>query len=254
MSKAEFTTYEEDIPSYEESIRSPPTEKPLSTITPNIATSLHRHLDTSRVRRVHSILSQYVDPLLAQQASSGLYKTTFILIPSNVTSLHPRTQNSYSTPKEPEPVGFPTSTVVKLVQLEGEEHTIEFWRQPAVLRELESSLRARLAASGHKIEGQGALPVSIGEPQSPSSKDESKSKRRRSLWSRLTQGPSDAVIVDRKLGWRADHEEATGRKLPRDQVRVSVEWKEVCLRVENDMGLYENCYAPGICLSVEVGE
>ncbi|KAB8074409.1 hypothetical protein BDV29DRAFT_201361 [Aspergillus leporis] len=145
---------------------------------------IHRHLDESRVQRVQSILSQY-----------------------------PRAQNSYSTTKDPEVVGFPTSAVVKLVQLHGEEHTIEFWRQSA----------ARLAASGHRLEGSSELPasdraVSVG---------------------RLTRSSPEAIVVDRKLGWSAENEEATGRKLVKDQ---------------NDLGLYENCNAPGIRLSVEVEE
>ncbi|KAE8362904.1 hypothetical protein BDV27DRAFT_146579 [Aspergillus caelatus] len=255
MSKSQYRDDEDAIPSYEESVRSSTTQAPPYNMRPDVAAPLHRHLDASRVQRVHSLLEQYVDPLLAEQGSSGLYKTTFIFIPSNVTSLQPREKTSYSTPKAPEPVGFPTSTVVKLVQLEGEAHTMEFWRQPAVLRELESSLRARLAASGHHVEGQdeNEIPTSAKETQSLKSNKESKPKQKKSLWGRLT-GTSEAVIVDRKLGWRAEPEETTGRKLSRDQVRAVVEWKEVCLRVENDLGLYDNCNAPGICLSVEVGE
>ncbi|OGM50692.1 hypothetical protein ABOM_000681 [Aspergillus bombycis] len=254
MSKSQYRDGEDDIPSYEESIRASTAQGPPYSMRPDMAAPLHRHLDASRVQRVHSLLEQYVDPLLAEQASSGLYKTTFIFIPSNITSLQPREKTSYSMPKAPEPVGFPTSTVVKLVQLEGEAHTMEFWRQPAVLRELESSLRARLAAGGHHVEGQEEIPTSAKETQSLKSKEDTKPKQKKSLWGRLT-GTSEAVIVDRKLGWRAaDDGETTGRKLSRDQVRVIVEWKEVCLRVENDLGLYDNCNAPGICLSVEVGE
>ncbi|KAE8408870.1 hypothetical protein BDV37DRAFT_237480 [Aspergillus pseudonomiae] len=253
MSKSQYRDGEDDIPSYEESVRSSTAQRPPYNMRPDVTAPLHRHLDASRVQRVHSLLEQYVDPLLAEQGSSGLYQTTFIFIPSNVTSLHPREKSSYSTPKAPEPVGFPTSTVVKLVQLEGEAHTMEFWRQPAVLRELESSLRARLAASGHHVEGQEGVPTSAKETESLKSNNDNKPKQKKSLWGRLT-GNSEAVIVDRKLGWRADDGETPGRKLPRDQVRVIVEWKEVCLRVENDLGLYDNCNAPGICLSVEVGE
>ncbi|KAF7593762.1 hypothetical protein BBP40_010938 [Aspergillus hancockii] len=235
MSKGQPPKYE-DIPSYEDSIRSPP---PTEKSPHSIATTppLHRHLDESRLQRVQSILTQYIDPLLSQQASSGLYKATFILIPSNTTSLQPSAQtNSEPTPKDPEVVGFPASTVVKLVQLHGEEHTTEFWRQPAVLRELESSLRARLAASGHQLEGVDEGSVTDGVTGSRG-QDESGSKgKKKGFWERFT-GRSEAVaIVDRKLGWRAD-EEATSRKLVKDQARVGVEWKEVCLRVESYIDL-----------------
>ncbi|KAE8145269.1 hypothetical protein BDV25DRAFT_74119 [Aspergillus avenaceus] len=231
MTKSHYDA--EEIPSYEESIQSAPAK-------PNVP--LHRHLDDSRVQRVQSILSIYVDPLLVQQASSGLYQTTFILVPSNVAGV--------ATPKEPEPVGFPASTVVKLVRLKGEEHTAEFWRQPGVLRELESSLRARLVASGHRVEDDSTeqVPLEKGD-----GKAEGPQKKRRSFLGKLLGGSSDVVVVDQKLGWRAE-EVRPGRKLGRDQVRVGVAWKEVCLRVENEMGLFENCNVPGICLSVEVGQ
>ncbi|KAE8378522.1 hypothetical protein BDV26DRAFT_281047 [Aspergillus bertholletiae] len=251
MSKSQYRGYEEEIPSYEESVRS--SAAPYNR-RPDVAAPLHRHLDASRVQRVHSLLEQYVDPLLAEQASSGLYKTTFVFIPSNATSLQSREKTSYSTPKAPEPIGFPASTAVKLVQLEGEAHTTEFWRQPAVLRELQSSLRARLAASGHRVEEEDGAPSSDKETQSPKSIEDSKSKQKKSFWGRLRGNSSEAVVVDRKLGWRAEEEDSTGRKLSRDEVRAVVEWKEVCLRVESDLGLYENCNTPGICLSVEVGE
>jgi hypothetical protein len=240
------------IPSYEESIRSYAPRR-------NAWQSpLHHQLDDTRVQRVQHILSTYVDPLIAAQGASGLYKTIFVLIPSNVAALQTDTKDaSYSQPKEPEVVGFSSNDVVKLVRLAGEEHTMEFWQQPTAMEELATSLRMRMKASGHRMEDQPDLSstVSIAAPTEPTS------SAKKSFWSKPkrkgffeTTVPSEAVVTDQKLGWRGKDEEHNSNKpLARGVVRVRVDWKEICLRMENELGLYENHKGPGIYLSVEVG-
>jgi hypothetical protein len=66
---------------------------------------------------------------------------------------------------------------------------------------------------------------------------------------------SEAIVTDQQLRWCGKDEEHHNRNRPlaKGVIRVRVEWKEVCLRMENEMGLYENHKGPGICLSVEVG-
>ncbi|KAF5016734.1 hypothetical protein F66182_11486, partial [Fusarium sp. NRRL 66182] len=153
MSKSSFNPQPEDpVPSYEESTGS-------STATAWTPATLHQQLEDTRLTRVRNILSTYVDPLLAVQGASGIYKTIFLLVPSNVDSLQqqyaPDYSSSYSTPpKEPEVVGFSTTDVVKLIRLKGEENTVEFWRQRAVMEELATNLRMRLKMSGHRVEEQ----------------------------------------------------------------------------------------------------
>ncbi|KAL1967846.1 hypothetical protein VTN77DRAFT_2535 [Rasamsonia byssochlamydoides] len=254
MSKANFAAPADDaVPSYEESIRSSP-----STLIQRARWQgpLHQQLDETRLRRIHSILSTYVDPLLMEQAASGLYKSVLLLIPSNVPSLQNEAKaDPYSPPKEPEIVGFPSDEVVKLVRLDGEEYTLEFWRQPAVMDELGSSLRARLALSGHRVEAEPD-PSASPESQKSSISASSPTTSKKSFWGRTKKSFSqtEAYIVDRKLGWRADDENYPKDKvLPKGQVRVRVQWREVCLRVENQLGLYETRKGPGICLTVEVG-
>jgi hypothetical protein len=258
MSKSHFEVPADDaVPSYEESIRSSPSA--ISHGTKWYA-PLHQHLDETRLRRIHSIISTYVEPLLFEQGAAGLYKSVLLLIPSNVHSLQnePK-QDPYSPPKEPEVVGFSSSEVVKLVRLEGEEHTMEFWRQPAVMDELESSLRARLALSGHRVEAEPdpSVPAPAPEPQTSLTPRPSTSKK--SFWGRTRKHVSEstspeAFIVDHKLGWRGDEGSSRNEKiLVKGMVRVRVQRKEVCLRVENQLGLYETRRGPGICLTVEVG-
>ncbi|KAH8695978.1 hypothetical protein BGW36DRAFT_179583 [Talaromyces proteolyticus] len=261
MSKSPFQYAEDPVPSYEESVRSTPTRSPLPQQT------LPQQLDDARLSRVRNILSTYVDPLLAAQGASGIYNAVFLLIPSNVDSLQQQqssSEYSYSTPKEPEVVGFASTDVVKLIRLKGEEHTIEFWRQPAVIEELGKGLRMRLEMSGHRVEkNESPEPVPEPAPSKPTSPPpsekkasgwfRSKPKKQSKSWLNSTI-PSEATITDHKLGWREKHEDVDlSKPLRRGLVRVRVEWKEVCLRVENELGLFETRKGPGVCLLVDVG-
>jgi hypothetical protein len=257
MSKATFLAdrNEDPVPSYEESISSTSVHTGESGTCMSVP-PLHRHLDEERLRRVQSILTTHIAPLLLIQGASGLYKTIFLLIPSNVYSLqiNQTREDSYSAPKEPEILGFSSTDFVKLVRLSGEEHTIEFWRQPAVLEELGLCLKARLVAGGHRIEQDEPSPTrlpietEVVNHQSPQSKESS-------FWRRgKTRTPSEPYQVeDLKLGWRTEHENLQTNKPPRDEVRVTVQMKEICLRAENQMGLYETYKGQGIVLSIEVG-
>ncbi|EEA25962.1 hypothetical protein TMatcc_005787 [Talaromyces marneffei ATCC 18224] len=274
MSKSSFNPQPEDpVPSYEESTGS-------STATTWTPATLHQQLDDTRLTRVRNILSIYVDPLLSVQGASGIYKAIFLLVPSNVDSLQRQHVadylSSYSPPKEPEVVGFSAMDVVKLIRLKGEENTVEFWRQPAVMEELATNLRMRLKLSGHRVEEDMLEsppppppplppPTTVQGPSTPAKEKKSggwfrskpkKAEITKSLWE--TTAPSEATIIDQKLGWRATHEglpsnALNNKPLSRGTVRVLVEWKEICLRVENAVGLYDTQKGFGICLSVEVG-
>lgn len=264
MSKSSFLDHDDPVPSYEETT---------GTYSAQPRSPLHQRLDQVRLDRVRDILSTHVDPLIEAQAASGLYKTVFLLIPSNVDSLQPNTSDqysSYSIPKEPEVLGFASTDVVHLVRLKGEEHTLQFWRQPAVIEELAVNLRMRLELSGHRVE-QDTDHASVSSPTPPVTEPtspppppvetkkssswfrSSKPKKESKSWLEPTV-PSEAIVTDHKLGWRGKHEEANQTKpLPRGSVRANVEWKEVCMRVENELGLYETRKGPGVCLSVEFG-
>ncbi|KAL1991060.1 hypothetical protein VTN49DRAFT_5564 [Thermomyces lanuginosus] len=254
MSKTAYYDQVDDrIPSYEESVGSNQLGGWRGTLDQKLSNTLQL--------RIQSILDDYVDPLLESQAASGLFKTVFVLIPSNVAALNPETKDPYSPPKEPEVVSFASTDVVKLVRLEGDENTLEFWRQPTAIQQLAQTLRIRLRNQGHRVEEPGLSSTEVrsvvAEP--PPSQSESASKRRSKSITKALFGksikerfaPSEAVIVDQKLGWRSPEEEQ-GRLAP-GVVRVGVKWDEVCLRIENALGLYENHRGPGICLTVEVG-
>ncbi|KAK2750735.1 hypothetical protein FQN57_002808 [Myotisia sp. PD_48] len=248
-----FSEMEGPAPSYEESISSPVTSFNTGSTSKAGLPLLPQHLTEARTYRINSILSTYVDPLLFSQGAAGLYKTTFVLVPSTGSALQHSTSTTttYSTPQEPQVIGFPSDEVVKLVRLQGEEHAMEFWRQPAVVAELASSMKARLMTSGHKIYQEGDLenPKPTPPPLPPA-----EPSHKKSFWSKF-KGGSDDVIVDRKLGWRAEEpqDEASPDKVPTGMVKVSVNWKETAIRIANDLGLYETKRGPSLCISIEVG-
>ncbi|EGE81871.1 hypothetical protein RJZ56_001583 [Blastomyces dermatitidis] len=264
---------DDPAPAYEESLPSVVYNKDTVKDIPSSSQSrlpLSTQLADTRTQRVDAILTKYVEPLLLSQGASGLYKTTFVLVPSSVSSLQDAVSNAYTTPEEPQIVGFPSNEVVKLIRLQGEENAMEFWRQPAVVAELDSALKAKLAASGHRL----YQPSSSGEmtsevvdaASSPAPAPEPAAKTiattKKSFWGRTKdlyaskgQDLRDVVIVDRKLGWRAsgEHDANAPGKIPTGLVDVSIVWKEVCLRIVNEMGLYESKKGPALCMTVEVG-
>jgi hypothetical protein len=267
MEPNNFQDYPEyAAPSYEESVSSPPPlrnaqDSKSSLPLPQAPQApLPSHLTETRTQRITSILSTYIDPLLISQGASGLYKTTFLLVASNDPSFQSQI-SSYSTPKEPEIVGFPADEIVKIVRLKGEENNLEFWRQPPVVAELESALKSRLAASGHRLEQTyGETVTQVEQPSSEETHAVSKKPESRSFWGRSRDkqksSPTEPFIVDRKLGWRAEepqHDNTPKGKVPTGLVRATVRWRPVSTRVENDMGLYETKNGTGLCVSIEVG-
>ena len=256
-----FENPTDPVPSYEESMRTgSSTRAPIGDTKdvsgPNpraTALPLQNELANARTRRIDDILSEYVDPLLAAQGAAGLYRTTFILVPSTVSNLRATSDDdAFSTSsQDPEVVGFPQNDVVKLIRLKGVEHTMEFWRQPAVVTELESSMKARLAASGHRLYGSID---SLNTTASPTTRSDSSTKQpKKSVWQRLK--PHNDDIVERNLGWRAPdlETEPSSSKIPTGMVQVSVAWKDILLRVTSPLGLFESKHGPALCLTVEVG-
>ena len=247
---------EDSVPPYEESWSS----KPLNPCPP-IPLPLVAQLADTRTQRINSMLSTYIDPLLMSQGAAGLYKTTFVLIPSVASAFQNSLSDVFTGRQLPQVMGFPSNETVKLVHLKGAEHSTEFWRQPAVIAELESSMKARLAASGYRLyeEPKASDTQHDLSPESiPDAPKVSAEPPKKSFWGRaLFRGPdlTDAVIVDRKLGWRADGDQNEGPKgkVPPGLIRVTVVWKDISLRIENEVGLYESRRGPGLCITVEVG-
>ena len=104
-----------------------------------------------------------------------------------------------------------------MVRLHGLENSIDFWRQLAVIQELGQQLRTHLLNSGHRAIGDDETSI---------------------------QGPSFP-----NADWRTVQKVTLGN----GEVRTRVETREICLRLENDMGLYETRTGKAVIVKVDVG-
>ncbi|MCJ1243611.1 hypothetical protein MMC30_000808 [Trapelia coarctata] len=256
---------DDDIPSYEESVQqgatggSAPVSKGKTQSEPQ---SLTQQLSNVRSHRINSIISTYIDPLLEAQSLSGLFKTTFVLVPSSTHALQRLSQASDDSSDIVEGygdaisngsyeaiVGFPSQDYVKMVRLHGEEYTLEFWRQPVVIKELDTALKARLQASGHSIFETGAT----SQQSQPTSLPVESPKAKKGFFSRKSTAspslPPPPPCPVSGGGWRFEKEDV----LDPGHVRVKVGLQDVCLRVVTEMGLYETRTGKAVVVNMEIG-
>ncbi|KAI9768819.1 MAG: hypothetical protein M1840_004633 [Geoglossum simile] len=262
---------EDPVPSYEESVRSAPqrndytqkssSPKPESTLNRGPQGILPTQIASVREQRIQTLLDTYVQPLLDEQGLSGLYKTTFILVPSNVAPL--QGGDSPSVPDVIEGstaadvvVGFPSEDFVKLVRLKGAENKLEFWRQTAVVDQLGRQLKARLYSGGHRLvyeeplstTEEEALPPMGGSTRSLFGRKNSKSAQ----LDRLEERRLERGLF--RGGWRApDERPPSHQKLGPGEMQAGVSVCDVSLRVVTEMGLYETKTGNAVIITIEVG-
>lgn len=250
MSKGFGTADDKGVPSYEESIATSP---PLSRDHKDLPRpSLHTQLTDARTRRIRNLLATYVEPQLYTQFLDGISKRSFVLIPADVLTKQPDL-----TAKDV--VGLPDTATVSVFRLHGDENRAAFWQQPGVLQELQSSLRARLAASGHNVEVPAGPAGPSGESkvlQSPPL--EEPQKRTSPSWLKRQFGTPDpqhdpTATTNYKLGWRPEEESLPRTTLAMEEVRVLVRIRDVSFRVETEMGLLDSVTAKVLWLDLEVG-
>lgn len=197
----EKTGSEAPPPSYTESLSAP---RPSNALTGAVDTYLLPH--------VHSAI-------VNQTAS-----TILVVVPSNVSALS-RTAESPSE-KEFTPSAFPGETLVgfsvapTVIRLSGAENSLEFWRRPAVLKELETRLRRTLEGEGYSIVHRTPKPQS-----------------------------NATIAGSRNVDWKSQDLKVLGDS----EAKVAAEVEEVCLRIENEMGLYETRSGKAVIIRVELG-
>ena len=181
------------------------------------ATYVHNQSMT-RQSMICDLFECYILPHLAQMFSDRVPQHTLVFVPSSVSALIPPTATT-SDVKDPQKwpdefpgelvVGFPAGEKLTLIRLRGGNQTIEFWRQPAVISEVERRVFETLTRDGLEV-----------------------SKR----------SPSQVY-------WSLPEE----KPLAAGEARVGVEMREVCLRIENQLGLYETRSGKALVLRVEAG-
>ncbi|MCJ1474114.1 hypothetical protein MMC13_002772 [Lambiella insularis] len=247
---------EEDIPSYEDATFTS-SANATAEFKPGPQRSLVQRLADVRQNRINAIIESHVNPLLKQQAEDGLLKSTFILVPSNTSTL----QSSIAAGAEvfegcrdvveqsstETVIGFREGEHVKLVRLHGEEYTEEFWRQPAVISELNEALKTRLQAEGHRIaQPSTSLPdIQIPNLLVPSS---SVSAKKGFFGWKKRAGEQVLAPDTNPTGWRFEREEV----LPPGEVRIKTGLQDVSLRVQNQMGLFETRTGKAVVINFEM--
>lgn len=216
-------------PSYSESISGQSRRVP----------SLPPTIQTARFNRIASLLTTHIHPHLPRSPLDGISSRTLVLIPSNVSALHPipvvaAEPGSYFNPFDvpadstgfinESVIGFPSTENLALIRLHGHENALEFWSQDKVIRDLETQLKAELSGEGHQV---------VEGPHQ---------ERMHRL-----NGKSGATSDDAE--WRAAREQVLGD----GEVRVGIRIKEVSLRMQNVMGLYETRGGKALVIRVEFG-
>ncbi|MCJ1445328.1 MAG: hypothetical protein MMC23_005833 [Stictis urceolatum] len=255
----------ERIPTYEESVgqdidQHPPSH---SSSKQSIAVSPRQGLPSlladTRSDRINAIITTYINPLLETQAIAGLYKTTIVLVPSNSNSLQTATNSqdiiegsgdSIAQKDVEAVVGFPDEDYVKLVRLHGQEYATEFWRQPAVIQELESNLKARLAAGGHKIEEP---PKQQETPQAPAAAPGSRSMPPKAKMGLFRRKMKETTASEPAVASPSGAQTAARSKLSPGAVRLKIALEDISMRAVTEMGLYETKSGKALIVNMEIG-
>lgn len=127
---------DDGLPSYDDA-----TAEPLGRVLSG--PGLVSEVEYQRQELVRTALESHVMPVLRRQAKFGLAKSVTILEPYDPRAVgFEKTGHSKAGD-----VVSPMDQDLTLVQLEGDQNSVEFWRQPSVCQEMEQQLRVILSAS-----------------------------------------------------------------------------------------------------------
>jgi hypothetical protein len=110
---------------------------------------------------ITKFITEHIEPLFRAQALSCLSKTEYVFIPSGteqakLRKVIPANKNIVEGFGDSEKSGpyiskFATKEYVKVIRLIKPEYSLEFWQQPAIVKELEEALIKGLHANGEKL-------------------------------------------------------------------------------------------------------
>ncbi|KAI4184760.1 MAG: hypothetical protein LQ348_004505 [Seirophora lacunosa] len=206
-------------------LKSPfPTPTPSSPDAP--PPSYSESVNAPLTSHVSTVVDLDISPHLAGDHAT----TTIILVPSNISTLI--ASPASGSPKDPSAgsftgeilVGFPANDSPAIVRISGHDNRLEFWQRAAALGELKRQLSGRLAAQGYRI---------------------SRDPHHQTKPSQTSARMPGSTHVDWKSVERSPLREG--------EATVSTEMKEVCLRIENEMGLYETRTGKAVVVRIVVG-
>ncbi|KAI4155506.1 MAG: hypothetical protein LQ340_000959 [Diploschistes diacapsis] len=223
------------------------TEDPLTPPLPR--STLSQHLTEARTVRINNAITSHILPHFQTAVASGLSRATLILFP-----VADRAEEYLHNPKSnnpaPEVIGFPSTENIYVIRLEGKENTLDFWRQPAVIRELEGMLESRLQVNGYQV---WALP---GDPALAQTSSRSSRKkigsffRRKQPTTSLKLAAQSPTLGNLEAPWAAPCIEPPAP----GEIRVEAQLKDISTKHVTDMGLYDSQTNKGVVVKMEIGD
>ncbi|MCJ1328737.1 hypothetical protein MMC10_005414 [Thelotrema lepadinum] len=213
--------------------------------------TLPQHLTEVRTIRLNNTITDQILPQFQTAVTSGLSNTTLVLLPSSAEDSQ-QSLDAKSSSSAPEVLGFPSTENVSVIRLEGEENTLEFWRQLTVARELESMLKSHLDASGHRVwvpRPTMRSPTAADKLSSTDAKQGGQFFRRKQSSSRSNVSTSPTGTGYLEASWASPRPEP----LSPGEIRVDVQLKDIPMRIVTDMGLYETRTGKGVVVKMEIG-
>ena len=194
---------------------------------PSYAESTQRHEKAARNQtgqsssadRAYSILTNYIVPHIQGASSSATASITIVLVPSNVVSLQPPREVDSKGLSEgftgEQLIGFPNTEHLKLIRLSDPTDTVEFWQRSSSRQSLSDCLHAYLVQEGCYFSDDIAR----------------------------------AESSQTQAGWMT----VNGEELKHCEASITVLLQEVCLRIEDEMGLYETRRGKALVVKVNIG-
>ena len=171
---------------------------------------------TSQV--AHSMLYDEILPRLSSGPYSRPSSMTLVLVPSDVTALQASGTPDSKDPAQQGPkqtlVGFPAAEKPRLIHLTDLQHTADFWRQPEAVKELGTLLVECLKSQGFEVHQV------------------------------VNHGASS-----RSAEWKSQ----IPRSMQENEAWIHVEVKTICLRIENEFGLYETRNGMAVIARIKIG-
>ena len=209
-------------------------------------------LTSARADRVAELCTEHIDPTLRASAAAGLSTTTLVLVPApEATARSDLVAADDEALVSEEVIGLPASAHPQLIRLRSTAQGLRFWSQPAAVQELGATLKARLAAGGHRIYAPREVVVVVPPPALAS--PPAQPKKRGGFFSSRKTEPEPAPPARGMPESGERRIELQDYPLEPGEVKVGVELKEVAVRVETDMGLYDTRSGKAVVVTVELG-
>ena len=176
--------------------------------------------DGVQVQIVHTQCStNYIVPNIQGAISSETASITIVLVLSNVASLQPPREVDAKGVSDGFPgeqlVGFPTTAELKLIRLSEPTDTVEFWQRSSSRQSLSDCLHAYLVQEGCYF----------------------------------SEDVARAESSQTQAGWMT----VNGEQLQHCEASINIALQEVCLRIEDEMGLYETRRGKALVVKVNIG-